>query len=89
MNKVNCENCEHNNVCRFKIKLGDISRRYESFTSDKISYPFETSLICTEFKEVKSMPRGTFHIEPTPYYGTGTPFQDNQTYTTNSDMEVE
>lgn len=89
MNKIDCDKCEHNKVCRFKVKLGDVSRKYENFITDKVSYPFVTSLICEEFKEVRSMPRGTFHIEPTPYYGTGAPpYPGNlQTYTTNTDQE--
>jgi hypothetical protein len=52
-------------------------------TDEKEAFWFEWE----EFKEVKSMPRGTFHIEPTPYYGTGVPYPDNETYTTNNTKE--
>ena len=87
MNKVNCEKCEHNKVCKFKFKLGEISKEYENFISGVNVYPFQISLNCKEFKEVKSMPRGTFHIEPTPYYGTGTLYLDYETYTTDNTKE--
>lgn len=61
MNKINCDKCEHNKICKYTANIGNIKDAYRNFHQNHIEFPFKTELVCVEFKEIQPMPRGTMY----------------------------